>query len=277
MKSNKIKHTHNWSVLAILAIVLVAITGIGIMVGYEKLRELWQEQCVIRNFDDQVTIEAGKMVKADVIAGIFGLKTGANLATIDFEERRAVALEKIPNLKNLRVSRILPDRVTIAIEERTPIARLNIRGRKADTGKVVDANGVVFFCARGTQLLPAILEPNPPGTAAGKTLGNRANAALRLIEACRESEFQELSLLDVSIAEKDYLSATLNTGTTYSTLKIAWEDMDEATPSSRASLSRQLTHLRDAIRSRVGDGAVIWNATDFSSPGRIYADLKGKL
>lgn len=277
MKSNKIKHTHNWSVLAILAIIVVAIAAVCIMIGFDHLRELWQEQCVIKNHDDQVTIESGKMVKADVIAGIFGLKPGANLAKIDFAERRAVALEKIPNLKNLHVRRTLPDRVAITIEERTPIARLNIKGRKADTGKVVDSEGVVFYCARGTQLLPAILEPNPPGTAPGKTLGNRAKAALRLIEACRESDFQELSILDVSIAELDYLSATLNTGTTYATLKIAWEDMDEATPVARASLSRQLTHLRDAIRSRVGDGAVIWNATDFSSPGRIYADLKGKL
>jgi len=54
--------------------------------------------------------------------------------------------------------------------------------------------------------------------------------------------------------------------------------MDEPeTPASRASLIRQLTHLRDAIRTRVGEGAVIWNATDFSYPGRIYADTKGKL
>lgn len=277
MKTNKIKHNRNWSALAILALIILVGVSIGIVIGYNSLRKLWHEQCIVQSMEDQVSIESGKMVKADVIASEFGLKVGANLATIDYAAKREAALEKIPNLRNIRIRRILPDRVEISLEERKPVARLNIRGRSADTGKVVDSDGVVFMCARGTQLLPAILEPNAPGTAAGKHLSNHTRSALRLIEACHESEFQELVILDVSTADPDYLVATLNTGSTYSTLKIAWEGMNEATPAAQASLARQLTHLRDAIRSRVGDGAVIWNATDFSSPGRIYADLKGNF
>ena len=278
MKANKVRKTGPWALLAGLGLVAVVATVIGIIVSYEKLHAIWVEQCVITDMERQVSIDSGKMVKADVIAGVFGLKPGANLALIDFAEKREAVLAKIPNLREIRIRRHLPNRVAITFEEREPIARLGVRGQKGASGKVVDKDGVVFYCARGTQLLPTIREANAPGTAAGTRLGDRARAALRLVEACHESDFAELGLLDVDVAAPDWLQATINAGSSYAQLKIAWEGMDDpATPVSRASLLRQLTHLRDAIRTRVGDGTVIWNATDFSSPGRIYADTKGKL
>lgn len=278
MKANKVRKTGPWALLAGLGLVVVVATVIGIIAGYEKLHAIWVEQCVITDMERQVAIDSGKMVKADVIAGVFGLKPGANLALIDFAAKREAALAKIPNLREIRIRRHLPNRVTITFEEREPIARLGIRGQKGASGKVADREGVVFYCARGTQLLPIIRETSAPGTAAGKRLGNRAKAALRFVEACHEPEFQELGVLDVDTDKPDWLQATINTGANYAQLKLAWEGMDDpATPVSRASLIRQLTHLRDAIRTRVGDGTVIWNATDFSSPGRIYADTKGKL
>lgn len=277
-KTNTVKHSHSRSVPVILSFIVVIVVAIGLIIGFDRLKEIWQEQCRITDFEDQVSIASGKMVKSDVIADIFGIKLGANLAKIDFADRREKALEKIPNLRDIRISRRLPNRVTITIEEREPIARMGIRNGKSDTGKVVDSESVVFYCARGTQLLPIIREAHAPGSAAGTKLGARARAALRLVEACRDTEFQELGILDVDTSPSDYLLATINTGASYARLKIAWEDMDApATPASRTSLNRQLQHVRDAIRTRLGDGAVIWNATDFSSPGRIYADTKGKL
>lgn len=277
-KSNTVKHSSSGSLLVFISVVLVSIGAVAIAIGYDRLRSVYNEQSIVADYDNQITIASGKMVKADVIADIFGIKPGANLATIDFGEKRKAALEKVPNLRDIRIIRKLPDRVTITIEEREPIARLGVKNGKGDTGKVVDAESVVFYCARGTQLLPIIREAKTPGSAAGSKLEPRARAALRLVEACRESEFQELGLLEVDTSPVDYLLATINTGSSYARLKIAWEDMDEsATPASRTSLNRQLQHLRDAIRTRIGDGAVIWNATDYSSPGRIYADTKGKL
>ena len=153
-----------------------------------------------------------------------------------------------------------------------------MRGRKGDTGKVVDVDGVVFLCSRGTRLLPVLREASEPGTSIGHRLDGRARAALRFVAACQDPAFQELGILEADVAYPDWLFATINTGTSYTQLKLAWDGMDEPeTPESHASLLRQLTHLRDAIRTRIGDGAVIWNATDFSYPGRIYADTKGKL
>ena len=277
MKTNRIRHPGRGR-LVILSLAVLALVTAGLALGYDKLRGIWLEQCVIRDMDRQVSVESGEMVKADVIAENLGLRTGGNLATIDFKEKREALLRKVPNLRDIRIRRFLPDRVSVTIEERKPVARVGVLKRKTDTGKVADAEGMVFFCARGTKLLPVILEKTAPGTSAGHRLENRAQSALRLICACHDTEFQELGILDVDITHPDWLLATINTGSSYARLKIAWEGMDAPeTPDSHASLVRQLTHLRDAIRTHVGDGAVIWNATDYSYPGRIYADTKGKL
>ncbi len=278
MKGNRIRRRGPGRALLVVACALAAPAAVALALCYGKLRGIWLDQSVIRDKGRQVSIESGQMVKKDVIAYELGLTNGANLATIDFGERREALLRKVPNLREIRIRRFLPDRVEVAIEERKPIARLGLRGRKGDTGKVVDAEGVVFLCMRGTRLLPVIRESAAPGTSPGKRLDGRARAALRLVEACHDPSFQELAMLDMDVSQPDWLLATINTGTSYAKLKIAWDGMDAPeTPDSRASLIRQLTHLRDAIRTHIGDGAVIWNATDYSYPGRIYADTKGKL
>jgi len=263
--------------LVLLFLVLGALVAAGLVFGYDRLHGLWLEQCVIRDVAEQVHIVSGKMVKPDVIAENFGLRKGANLAQIDFTAKRAEVLAKIPNLRAVSVTRHLPDRVSIVAEEREPIARLSFVGRKGETGKVVDTEGVVFYCQRGTRLLPVIREANAPGTAVGHRAGARTAAAVRLVEAFRDAEYQEFGLLEADVSRPDYILLTLG-GANYARVKFAWADMDdEETPESRAALQRQLRHLREAIRSRLGDDTVIWNATDTTTPGRIYADTKGKL
>lgn len=275
MKENRIQRPHKHLALAITGIVLLAGVVIALVLGYDRLREIYLEQCVITDMAEQVSISSGRMVKADVLAENFGLRKGANLALIDFAAKRRDILERIPNLRSISIRRRLPDRVTITFEEREPIARLNLQGNKGQTGKVVDVEGVVFLCQRGTDQLPIIREASSRGTAVGQHLKDRSRAALKLLDACRSGDFPELGLLEVDTTRQDFLLATL--GGTYSRAKIAWEDMDLDTPASRTSMLRQLTNLQKAIRTRAGDGAVLWNATDYSVPGRIYADMKGAL
>lgn len=274
MKTNKIKHREHHAPLAIAAIVIIGITLVGLYIGYEKLRELWLEQSIIRDMDRQVTIASGKMVKAEVIATYFGLKPGANLSLIDYQKKREEILASVANLKDLRVRRQLPDRVIIDFEERVPIARLGIKGQRKDLGYVVDADGVVFRCFRNTQLLPIIHEGTRQSASAGRRVTARSRAAIKLLDICRNSEFQDIGILDIDTTSPDYLFVTINTGTNYTRLKLAWEGMDNPSPASDAELIERLTRLKQAFASRIGTNAVIWNATEKS---RIYADTKGKL
>ena len=248
---------------ALVAVVVLLVVG---ALGFGKLRDIYLEQCVITDMAEQVSITSGKMVKADVIAENLGLRKGVNLAKIDFVEKRRELLARIPTLRTVSITRRLPGKVEITSEERVPIAKMGVRGARGVTGRVVDSEGMVFPCMRGTQLLPAIIEP-APGTAVGHMLKGRSLAALRLVETCREPEFADLSMLDVDMSKPDYLLVTL--GGTYARAKIAWEGMDDPDRNSREDLVTRLSNLRAAIRTGAAPGARIWNAT---LPDRIFAD-----
>ena len=274
MKQNRIEpnHGHGLAVTAVSVFAIVLIAGVSL--GYARLRDIWLEQCVIRNLAEQVSVTDGKMVRADTLAERLGLVKGANIAHIDFAKKREEVLRDIPNLRSVSITRTMPDKVTVVTEERSPIAQLKFRGRKAPTGKVVDSDGMVFIHQNGTGLLPVIREAQAPGTPHGHLLTGRARAALQVIEACRDAEFQSLGVRDIDISKQDYLLATLDN---YAQVKLAWDGMGEPSAKSRKNLTRQLSLLTKAIRSRVGDGTAVWNATDTTKPGRIYADGKGTL
>lgn len=271
MKATKIERKNRTGLIVTAAIIALAALGIGAVLGYDKLRDIYLEQCVITDMASQVEISAGKMVHPSTIAEELGLRTGANLALIDFSAKREELLAKVPNLRTVRISRRLPDKVVISTDERVPVARMGFKGKNNVTGRVVDTEGMVFVWQRGTQTLPTIRETQSPGTQKGQRIAGRTLAALRLIEACREPEFAELGVLEVDVSKPDFLLATLGN---YATVKIAWEGMDEQTPASHGDLVRKLGMLRKAIRSQVAPDAVIWNAT---MPDIITGDTQKKL
>lgn len=266
MKVNKIDHSgRRKRIVRFTEAFLLLAALAGLFFAYTKIRNLWLEQCVITDVARQVSITDGKMVRAENIAHGFGLKEGANLALIDFTEKRAELLKKIPNIRNLTIIRHLPNRVTITVEERVPIVRMNITGIKTASNRVADADGVVFTCRRGTQTLPVLREPFAPGTPPGHPLTGHTRAALRLLEVCSE-KFGELNVQEADASKPDFIVLTLGN---YSTVKIAWTGMDEETSASRQHLIKQLEHLSQTISSQVGTGIRVWNATQ---PGKIFAD-----
>ncbi len=266
MRPNAINRGNKKRVLAwIVCGMLATILGIGAWMGYTKLYDLWIEQCEITNVARQVSITTGDHVKAGVILDFFGLKKGGNLAKINFRKKHREILEQIPNIRALTILRHLPDRVEIHVEERIPTARMNIKGGKSVSGRVVDSDGIVFIRQAGTSMLPTIFE-NRSFTTAGKTLTGRSHAALRLLEVCR-SDFPSLGILSVDATHPDYLLATLGN---YSRAKIAWKDMDVPTAHTEKAMRKQLEHLQSAVRTG-GASVKIWNAT---LPNRATGDTK---
>lgn len=252
-----------------VAVVLVLLI-IPIIVVINALYKIWLEQCIVTNAAEQISIQSGKMIKAELLADICKLKNGINLAQLDYSKLRSDALKTLPNLKSVTFKRRLPDKLFVTIEERVPVARMGISGKNTPTGLVTDDEGVIFRKQRNTSSLPLIREAGPLSTLPGKKLGQRAMAAISMIDALRAPEFSELSILVADISNQDYIKVTFKQD--YSEAKIAWAEMDLGTPSSTANLLRQLRHLRDA--KRVVPGAVMWNATDISIPGKIYAETK---
>lgn len=254
-----------WSIIAALAAALV----VGGWIGCMKLHDLWIEQCVITDVARQVKVTTGANIKAGLVMESFGLKNGANLALIDFAEKRREILERIPNIRSLSVARHLPDRVEITVVERDPVAKMNVKGGKSVTGRVVDADGVVFIRQTGTNLLPTIVEPKSPYTKAGQTLSGRARAALALITACQDSEFSELNVQSVDATRADFLYAVLGN---WSFAKFAWEGMDNPpSEASAAAMRKQIMALRESKRTPAGGAVKIWNVT---IPGKAFGDTK---
>ena len=258
--------------LALVAIVFAAAVCAGLFAAYDRLRDVWREQCVLTDPASQVSISAGRLVKADVVADAFGLRNGANLAEIDFAARRADMLAKHPAIRDISVTRRLPRRVEISVFEREPLVRLGVSGRKGDSGRVADEEGVVFGCRRGTGMLPIIKEPSAPGgeTPAGRRLSGRQLAALRMLRACRAPAFQGLRFLEVDVSKPDYLVATLSD---YATANVSWPGMDDD-GGGRDMMAKTLERWLAAMRGGAETGARVWNVF---GPGRIYADTKERL
>ena len=277
MKENKIKSSNGGRrILIVLGGVVGVAAIIGLAVAYNRLRDIWLEQCVITDVSSQVSITDGKMVRSDVIAYMFGLKNGANLALIDFDERRKETLKKIPNIREISIARHLPDKVSITVEERVPVVRLGIKGEKKDSGRVADTEGVVFISSNGTQMLPIIREATAPGTDKGHKLTGRALAALKLLETCRDN-FRALAAIEADISKPDYITVVL--GNDYSIAKVAWEGMDDPSEATQKNLEKQLERLTKSYTSRIDDSIRIWDASlppseTRSGKSEVYGNTK---
>ena len=254
---------------AVITVILLlsAITA-GVCVSFGSLRRLWREQCRVTDRELDVVITSGKMVHPDIITLCFGLTNGANLATIPFAEKRRKLLDRTPNIRDIKIERRMPNRVTIEVIEREPAVRIAPPKGEADTGRVADYEGMVFQFSSNVSSLPVIREASRPGTPPGKRLDGMAAAALRLLETAAAPEFAPSSVLEVETGHPDYLLATLGD---YSRAKIAWDHMLEDSRRARESLHRQYKRLVQAINARVITQPTLWIATDFGKPGRVYA------
>lgn len=253
----------------VMAALVVALVCVGLSFAFGFLRTLWQEQFRVDDPELNVVVTTGKMVHPDVVTFHFGLTNGANLATIPFAELRETLLEKVPNIRDIKMERRLPNRVVIDVVERVPIARIAGRRSRAARARVADAQGIVFRFSANTDDLPLVRETAEPVTPPGKKLPPAAAAAVRLVETLAEPEFTGLRVLEIDTSPRDYLLLTL---ADYSRAKIAWDHMLEDTNTARTSLRKQLTRLSKAIKTRISPQTTLWMATDFGTPGRVYAN-----
>ena len=256
-------------VIGLIVLVGVCVTCWGAAIGFGALHRIWLEQFRVQDAAIDVLVTTpGANVIPETITFHFGLTNGANLATIPFAELREKLLGRIPNIRDLKIERRLPNRVTVEVIERDPAVRVAPLKAKVDTGLVADADGVVFRYSSNVSALPVIREASGPGTSPGKTLSGMAAAALRLIGATALPELAGFTVLEVDTSHADYLLATLGD---YSRAKIAWESMGEDSRAAHTSLTNQLTCLARAMRTRLISQPTIWNATNFDKPVHIYA------
>lgn len=269
-KNERGKDASHLVAFLVLLVVLLVGAVIGLGYAYAALARVWHEQNRVTDRDVDVIITAGKMVHPEVITYHFGLTNGANLATIPFEELRADLLGRIPNVRDIHIERRQPNRVTIDVVEREPIARISSRKGSPTAGRVADVDGVVFNynSTATTALLPLVREPTDVITLPGKKLTGLSAAALRLVVAASHPDLADLRVQEIDTSHSDYLLVKLGN---FDSAQIAWDHMKDDTKESRQSLHSQLKGLSEAIGAHLTPQGTVWLVTEWGEHRRITA------
>ncbi len=217
-----------------------------------------QHLFVLKDLRNNVTITTGKTLTPDLVCEVLGLREGVNLFSLAISQKRNELLEQAPNIRDISIVRRMPDKMSITIIEREPIARVGSNGR------VVDEEGVVFIRYAGTGGLPMIkgadgfLQLKP-----GDRLHGNEMAAVRLVHNAMRPECR-LRLLVLDTTKEDYLLLTLSD---HRQAKFAWDGMQDEGKNTVARMQRQFDQLAQAMESEIGRPCLLWDATH---PGRIF-------
>lgn len=150
----------------------------GLMIGYVAISTLWAlhtgqlQQSVGRTEQsfwnataslgfrvDQVTLTGRKHASAAAVKAALGVAQGAPILAYPLADMKA-RLEAIPEVKSASISRVLPNRISIVISERLPVAWW----QKDGVQQLVDAEGIVLERKKyaGVRQLPVVVGPDAP-------------------------------------------------------------------------------------------------------------------
>ncbi len=154
--------------------------------------------------------DAAQVTRAEILS-IFGQDIGRNIFFVPLAARRG-ELESIPWVKRATVMRVLPDRIYVHIEERTPIAF----ARVDDTVELVDADGVLLPISPARMALhhysfPVVTGLNVhPAMASAQERMALYQRFLADLDHARPHASAQVSEIDLS--DPDDLRATLSDG-----------------------------------------------------------------
>lgn len=191
--------------LAALACFSVSIP-LGVKWGYGKVF-FQNEEFLLKS----LVIQTDGVLGSDRLAEIANVAPGMNLMDLDLAAIQT-QIEKLPQVEEAVVSRVLPDRLHLAIRERIPVAWLSspplgIRPWDMERGFLLDEDGVIFRCLDlndGMKSLPVVESfkmVEPEEGRAVDSIGIRAG--LKLILASDERFLsQGLTVRDVRVREE---------------------------------------------------------------------------
>lgn len=221
--------------------------------AYSKLLDIRNSQSVVIDEDEQIEINASPHFSKANIMESFGLRKGCNLSEIDFREKRAKILKKRPLLKNITVTRILPKKLIVSVEERKPVARVNYTKKPGEREGwlVVDSEGIVFdYSLNDSNFLPVITE-HRPSAAKGDRISGKAMMGLRFVELCAAKAVSNINLTEVDVSNDIYLVAQTRE---YNKIKLLWSYIRENGDHDTGNMRDALSKIRDIINADLKTG-----------------------
>jgi cell division protein FtsQ len=156
----------------VIALLLVAALGAGGWFGYPYL---WNFLCGISHFKvTRITFTGIKSVKESELRTLLPQVGGVNLFALNFPDLEK-RLQTHPWVKSAQLTRRLPDKLSINITERTPVALLSRQGLWALDDQAV---AMPFEAARGELDLPLVVADSGQTPEAGSALVEEPLASL---------------------------------------------------------------------------------------------------
>lgn len=136
--------------IALIALAVLSIGAIAYGSVYSYGTRSWRFR--VQSSDDIAVTGLERVTRAQVME-VLGGDIGRNVFFVPLEQRKK-QLEEIPWIESASVMRLLPNRIAVQVQERTPIAFAQINNRI----ELVDAHGIVMDLPRKTHFsFPVIL------------------------------------------------------------------------------------------------------------------------
>jgi len=155
---------------------------------------------------DNIEVLGAKNVSRAQVLEVFGSDIDRNIFFVPLAGRKK-QVEEIPWIESAVVTRLLPNRLSVAITERTPVAFVEINSHIA----LIDAHGVIMPMPAGQQasysfpVIVGVSEAEPTST-----LAARMKTYMRLIrELDSAGKNYSHDLSDVDLSDPDDVKATI--------------------------------------------------------------------
>ena len=185
-------------------LLLMLACGVAALIAatlYRYATQSWRFQV---DSSDNIDVLGTKNVSRAQVLDVFSSDIERNIFFVPLDERRK-QMQEIPWVGSATVMRLLPNRLSVAISERTPVAFAEVDSRIA----FIDAHGVIMPIAPGQQSsysFPVILgmtETEPPSTRAA-----RMKIYMRLVgELDSSGSNYSRDLSDVDLSDPDDVKA----------------------------------------------------------------------
>lgn len=181
--------------IALIAMAVLSLVAVAYGSVYRYGTRSWRFR--VESSDDISIIGLNKVSRSQVME-VLAADIGRNVFFIPLEQRKK-QLEEIPWIETANVMRLLPNRLSVEIEERTPVAFVQIGSRI----ELVDAHGIIMELPRKSHYsFPVVLglkdsDPLP-------TRGAQMKLYSRLVSALEEGGAhysKDLSEVDLSDPE----------------------------------------------------------------------------
>ena len=197
----------SWVGRGLFALGFLAVVGV-IFAGLAGLRSaLLHDSRFVLPGSENIQIVGNQNVTRAEVLSVFGADLERNIFRVPLEERKA-DLERLPWVQHATVMRLLPDRIRVAVMERTPVAFV----RHGSQIGMVDATGVLLDMPPDAAGDPHYSFPVLTGLSANDPLSTRAARMAIFLRFMQALGAKNSSISEADVSNPEDLKAVVSGG-----------------------------------------------------------------